>query len=304
MAVATVRSTDVGAPVLSGQNGALVAVLTYALPLLGWTVQWTAANRAVYLQGVGSSGFGFGVLDDGSGAGGAKEALIRGGETWSDAATFVNGFPTAAQLAGGCFLRKSTSADATARAWSVFGDSRTAILKITTGDGGSFCAYMGDFLDWVTGALYGCCLIADGATGASIVGHGFAQVRADLTLGGMTGHFIARAASGAVGAVASAKAAYLHQSSGYLGGTGGGTTVPWVYPCPLDNSGHYSELVLLESNYNPRGVLRGVLAPQCSYTAAPADGTVLTGPSGENLEVINPLMVSTSWCVVQTSGSW
>src|SRR5512135_3044006 len=235
MTVGVIRSTDVGAPALSGQNGALVGVLTYALPLLGWSVQYTGANKAEYLQGAGSSGFGFRVLDDGSGAGGAKEALIRGGETWSDVDTYTNGFPTAAQLAGGCFLRKSTSADATVRAWAVFGDSRTAILKITTGDGGSFVAYLGDFVDWVTGALYGCCLIANAATGATSVGHAFAQVRADLTTGGQTGHFAARLASGVVGAVAAAKGAYLYQSAGYVGGAGGGSTVPWSYPCPLDN---------------------------------------------------------------------
>lgn len=133
------RSSDSGAPALSGTVGSLVALLDACLvngygskAAAGWSKAFTGTNGAAFRQG--GSGFYWNIDDNGPGAGLAKEARARGYETMSAFGTGTGPFPTTTQLANGTFIRKSVAADATARTWLVAADSRTCYLFILTGD--------------------------------------------------------------------------------------------------------------------------------------------------------------------------
>lgn len=56
---------------------------------------------------------------------GAQEARVVGYETMSDVNTGTGPFPTAAQQSGGLHATKSSTADATARSWTLIGDGKT-----------------------------------------------------------------------------------------------------------------------------------------------------------------------------------
>jgi hypothetical protein len=137
MAYTEYRSTDSGAPVLSGTAGSLIALLDACLvdgygakAAAGWTKNYSGTNKAVYRPSHGSR-FYLRVLDDGSdGAQGARLARVRGYESMSDVDTGTGEFPTDAQVSGGLYLGKSSTADSTARPWVVLADGKRAIVMI------------------------------------------------------------------------------------------------------------------------------------------------------------------------------
>lgn len=81
----------------------------------GWTKPYSGTNLAAYKQGSGSNGFYLRIDDTGT-----TSARIIGYETMSSISdTSGNAFPTEAQQSGGGYYNKSSTADATARAWIV-----------------------------------------------------------------------------------------------------------------------------------------------------------------------------------------
>src|SRR4051812_48257028 len=124
MAVTLYKSTDAGAPVLTGQVGSLVALLDAVLvngygakPAAGWTKAFAGANLAAYrVTAVGATGFYLDVVDSGlSGTLGARSARCRGFETMTALSTGTGAFPTVAVAVNGIQVFKSASLDATAR---------------------------------------------------------------------------------------------------------------------------------------------------------------------------------------------
>jgi hypothetical protein len=158
MSVTVYRSTDASAPVLTGSVGDLIALLDACLvngygskTAAGWSKPFTATNKATFRPGSGVQHY-FDVDDSGPGVGVAKEARIRGFETMTAVATGTGPFPTVAQQTNGLFIRKSATADATARVWAVIADDRTAHVLIYTGDtAGIFLAFtIGEFYSLMT----------------------------------------------------------------------------------------------------------------------------------------------------------
>lgn len=140
---------NANAPNLSGTNGSLVALLDAVLvngftgfTALGWTIGFTAANKRAYLQNLtganNPSGMYLYVDDAGPGAAAAREARLTGFETMSAITPVGTGqFPTAAQSAvgvGAVVVRKSTTADATTRFWTIVGNGQTFYLFTETAD--------------------------------------------------------------------------------------------------------------------------------------------------------------------------
>jgi hypothetical protein len=296
MTVTVVRSTDAGAPALDGTAGSLKTVLDYALALLGWSVAFTGTNKSAYLQGAGSSNFYFRLLDDASGADTGKAGLVRGYESMSDVDTGSNPCPTVAQLAAGITVRKSNTADGTQRAWSVYGDPRTAVIAIDTGDTANkaFCAYMGDYEPFAAGDAY-CCGIMGNYGGAN---QGFPTIAANPYVS-QSGHYIFRNYASTVGAVVGTKCGFL-QSGGNMGNVGGLGSVPYS-----DGATHMCKVLVGEyatSPYIVRGWLRGVYAPQHTQTGMPDHRTTILGPSGETLECIQ--FYSQGFCLIPITGSW
>lgn len=178
MNVTLYKSTDGSAPVLTGAAGSLLALLDAVLvngygakAAAGWTKPFAnAANKGCYLQNTtGSnnpSGMGFTLDDSGPGGGTFREARVQGFETLTSATAGTGPFPTAAQSligTGALVIRKSATADATARAWTILATGQTFYLFIETGDqtnplGTSSFAY-GDFRSYKNGDQYAVMII-------------------------------------------------------------------------------------------------------------------------------------------------
>lgn len=101
----------------------------------GWTKPFTGTNKAAFRNSVAAGGTGLylRVLDDGSGTGGAREALCRAYLTMSDVDTGTIETPTVAQQASSIVFRKSNTVDATSRAWILVADELTFYLTIDEG---------------------------------------------------------------------------------------------------------------------------------------------------------------------------
>lgn len=113
------RSTDPGAPALSGTNGSLVAVLDWALAQKGWTTIATATNQRIYKQAAGN-GYGLYVAHDSTVSGAANYATARGCEATSTLASLVNPFPSVAIAANAVQrIAASTAASAAVRAYKI-----------------------------------------------------------------------------------------------------------------------------------------------------------------------------------------
>lgn len=166
MAWTLYKSTDASAPVLTGQAGSLVALLDAILvngygskPAAGWSIKLTATNARAYRMGAAAKArFDLYVLDDGvNGTGSTRQAYIR---MFEDCTSLVN--PGAGTNAfGSGYARKSTSTDATARAWVAVADARTLIFYSATGDtaGISQGFYAGEIFSYTPNDVWQACLI-------------------------------------------------------------------------------------------------------------------------------------------------
>ena len=127
-----IRSTDVGAPVLTGIAGTLIQVLDYCLiNTLSWTKTYSGTNKAVYQMPAGSNGH-YLRVDDTL----AQTFRIRGFETVSDVDTGTGPFPTDAQVSGGLWGKRSSASDTVARKWWLVGHGGFFHLVIDTHNNG------------------------------------------------------------------------------------------------------------------------------------------------------------------------
>lgn len=224
MTVRVYRSTDASAPVLTGQTGSLVALLDAvlvngygALTAAGWTIGFTTTSKRAYLQNLtganNASGMYLYVDDAGPGAGTFKEARACGFETMSAITPTGTGqFPTSGQSAvgvGTLVIRKSTTADATARAWTIIANGQTVYLFIETGDQttpiAAFPFVFGDFFSYKTSDSYAVAIV--GRTGENSANpnvdwlHAIGPVSPGLVslTQACTGHYVARSWTGVGG---------------------------------------------------------------------------------------------------------
>lgn len=174
MTVRLYRSTDVGAPVLTGQTGSLVALLDAclvngygALAAAGWTKAYSTVNKAAYRQNAAGANNAANPMylyidDTGPGAASSREARATGFETMTAIAPTGTGqFPTAAQSSvptGACVIRKSNTADATARAWTLIANGQSLYLFTESGDCtapfATLTFFFGDIKSYKAGDLY------------------------------------------------------------------------------------------------------------------------------------------------------
>jgi hypothetical protein len=223
MTVRVYRSTDASAPVLTGQAGSLTSLLDAVLvngygsaTAAGWTIGYTTTNKRAYLQNLtganNASGMYLYVDDTAPGAGGAKEARACGFETMSAITPVGTGqFPTSGQSAvgvGTLVIRKSATADSTARAWTIIANGQTIYLFIETGDQvapvAAFPFVFGDFFSYKTSDSYAVAIV-----GRPLENTGSSSSESLSTLSGatvqytlsnvMTGHYSARSWTGVGG---------------------------------------------------------------------------------------------------------
>ncbi len=135
------RSSDAGAPTLSGTAGALISVLDALLDIGGsdayWSKVYTGTNKAAYRAANGDRYY-FRVDDSN-----AQYANVRGFATMSDVDTGTGQFPDNTQQTNYCW-HKSATANGTARTYLGIATDRFFLLLISGGWTGSgqdlYCA--------------------------------------------------------------------------------------------------------------------------------------------------------------------
>lgn len=357
MTVRVYRSTDASAPVLTGQVGKLTDLLDAVLvngygaqTAAGWTINQTTTNKRGYKQNLTGSNNSSGMLlyvdDTGPGAGAAKEARACGFETMSAITPTGTGqFPTSAQSAvgvGTLVVRKSATADATARPWTIVANGQTVYIFIETGDItapqlATMPFVFGDFKSYKTSDQYAVCIIgrtAENSASANIdplsaVG---AADNVIMNLNNvLIGHYIARhwtavGSSVRAGKVLTAvpqidpRGSYGPWSSDVnttlgasFNGIGRISSTPVGLPFPNGPDGSlWLAPIYLNHSWAIRGYLAGLWAPlhdrplAHNDTLTAASGT-LSGKSfvAQNIAFFNSVSVSENGQILaETSDTW
>lgn len=125
---------SVGAPALSSTNGALCALLDWALPQKNWAIEHATGHARVYRPGVGNRHRLF-VAHDSAISGSAGLATVRGAEHAEGAsmAQLVDPFPAEAQLSNAfsSFMVSNTVSSAQ-RPWRMVLSETFMVLAVST----------------------------------------------------------------------------------------------------------------------------------------------------------------------------
>lgn len=275
-------SADASAPSLSGTTGSLVALLDAILvngygakSAAGWTKAFSGTDKAAYLMG-GGSGFYMRVQDDGPGAGTFKEARFAGYETMSDVDTGTGLFGGALSSAF-MVVRKSSTADSTARAWIAFADDRTIHLFVLSGDlaNGYTVMSFGDCYSLAAGDDWMCSIIGRATeNNASITTVDNIGRAAATAVAVLTGHYMARTFGGGGSAIQYGKHADAIKSGTTATLSGTGSAMP--QPNTADNAYYLSPIWITESSGIVRGWMRGVWQMP-GVASSFSDGQVING---------------------------
>ncbi|WP_442247065.1 hypothetical protein ACS0OQ_04405 [Stenotrophomonas riyadhensis] len=193
-----------------------------------------------------------------------------------------NPVPTIAHRANGILLPKSTTLDSVARRWRVIANERFVYLFVDTRSAGSlFCWFAGDCISYKPGDAHvfvvSCVDTSSWTGGYTNNPYLLSWLRYDLAPDPAScSLFIARAHSGAVGAVPCAHFGML-QPRTMFGGAGGGE-----YPSVINQGLVYEPARFTSVAYGPRGELPGLLAPTQSIadTDHLLDGQIIEGLNG------------------------
>ena len=319
MTVQIYKSTDGSAPVLSGVVGGLVALLDACLvtgygakAAAGWTKPYTSTNRAVFRMATGSGRTGFYLNVDDNGTTTAKEAYMTGFQTMSAYNTGTGQFPTSGQInigsapAGSVVCRKSTTADSTARAWTLVADESCFYLFAETGDFTNpvltMSFFFGDIFSLAGSAdLYKCLIIGRNNTNSALSGpECFDCLNLNMTTT-IAGHFMASNSQGigvsqTCGKVSDImKAGYLSgvpvaSGTGSQGSTTSGFATTYLSSIPFPNptdGGLLLAPIWITHNNQVRGYMKGLWMP-CQYRTA-NHGDVISGTgamAGKTLQMI------------------
>lgn len=291
MTVRIYRSTDTSAPVLTGQVGKLTDLLDAVLvngygaqTAAGWTIGQTTTNKRQYTMAAGGTGNSFFVDDTGPGAGGAREARFSGFATCtSTTPTGTGQFPTNAQSSigwGALVIRKSTTADATARAWTCIADGHTIYFFAETGDVtnpvATYAFGFGDFFSYSGTDTSNCMIIGrntENTQAGSIAGapvevlNVIAQPNTTSLSNTIVGHYCASNFTNVGGSLAFGKHSDQYKMgtdlagtlvSGWLGEWRNGASLLWLnnfaYPNPTDNGIYVAPFFI-----HHQGIVRGYL---------------------------------------------
>lgn len=325
MTVRVYRSSDAGAPVLSGTVGSLIGLLDACLvngygakAAAGWTKPYTSgANKAAYRMatGGGRTGFYLSVDDNGPGAGGAREAFLTGFQTLTAFNTGTGQFPSSGQLnigttpAGAVIARKSSTADATVRQWTIVADESVVYLFLETIDYTapdarvSCCAMFGDIFSYAATDNYKCMLI--GRNGVNDGGSSYEMMNwlnGSISTNTAPGHFMAAAQTGLSTSLPCGKHTDVAKLGSLAGNKGSGTTrqfngahglgaaqatsVNLQYPNPTDG-GLLMAPLWVNHNYGVRGYMKGAWAVLQSRPVNPGDTFAGTGAlAGKTFQAI------------------
>lgn len=310
------KSSDTSAPVLSGTVNALVNVLDKCLvagygskTAAGWSKPYTGTNQADFLQGGSGVLKYFQIDDNGPGLGAAREARLWGFETMSAYNTGTGQFPASATIRA---IRKSTTADATARDWIVVADAKTCHLFILTGDtaGTYYPTSFGDLYSFSPGDLWKGYIIARDAENTAANGNEWLAHFRTNGLVATTGLHLQRSYTGLGGTIGGGNCggdgemAYVNVTS---------TSAAWagalVFPNPPDGNLHLSIARIAQTFASPaimRGRYRGLYIG-CHPIASFNDQDNFSGTgefSGKTFLIIKTVQsqsLNNAYVIVETS---
>lgn len=300
------RSTDTSAPVLTGEAGTLVALLDACLvdgygsqSAAGWTKSYSAANYAAYRQGSGLQHYLW--VNDSN----AQMTRVVGYVSMTDILTGTNPFPTEAQFSGGLYVRKSTTANTTARPWILFATDQTFYLFVFGGSttfgtysGGDNHLGFGQVASLMTGDAMQSFLIA--ATDTSTSSTSATTTRQVLALhASTTGHYMAASytqTGESISFTCRPLANLFNQTT--ASGSGG-----IAYPDGVSGSLCIEPMAAQETSLLLRGTLPGLYSLGHAYTSF-AHFDTFSGKDTLAGETFMVVLTGTYGVVIQTSGGW
>jgi hypothetical protein len=297
--VCTVTSTTVLTYTVSGTpatpaTGTITVKRAPAGAGTAWAKAYSGTNLAAYRPGAGTR-FYLRVDDTGT-----TNGRCVGYETMSDVNTGTGPFPTAAQFSGGMYWPKSSTADATARAWIISATDRLLIMHVSSAGtanatDASVCVW-GDLKTYKSGDAYHCIHI--GATSATTT-----SSNSFFTLTGITststGHYCARSYTQLGTSLAVGKHSDGVKGSVSTMGSGG-----LAYPNGPDG-GLYLAPVWIHETAGPsvRGTIPGLWAPLHTRPLEHLDTVSGTGSlSGKTFLALK--MYTGAETFLETSDTW
>ncbi|KIP82139.1 hypothetical protein SN15_14785 [Stenotrophomonas maltophilia] len=270
------KSTDPGAPALTGQAGSMAALLDALLvdgygvgvdtrPGLGWTREFSAVNTRAYRNNLVTGTGYFLRIDDSN----ALFTWMRGYEQMTDIDTGARPVPTLAQRANGSLWIKSSAAGAVARPWFAIGNERCFYLFIQhSGTSADFdvAYFAGDIVSYVPSDQHCFALSQNGLTTYSS-GFGASQLFLPLSNNWDTAPtassaslYIGRNYAGAEGAVmlGPINAANIGLPIVYGGSIG---NAYYDIPAPVNGGVISVAGILQEAKFRLRGEYPGLRAP-------------------------------------------
>ena len=285
----------------------------------GWTKPFTAVNKAVFRNSA-TAGTGFYLNVQDHGAVTAQEARIWGYEVATAQDTGTGPFPTTVQMLTGLFVRKSVSADATARSWYILADETVLYMFIETGDANYYVSpvrtssfMFGDIYSYKANDPYKCMIIGRATENtAASTSENFPFLNAGSATGlatTLSGHYIARGATGVGSALAVGK-----HTDFFKAFTGGPYPMGFVgnnnfsYPNAADN-GLYMAPCFIHHNAGVRGYLKGFWTPVQDNPLGHTDTFSGTGGLAAKTFMVVTLANNNNQspcgeCFLETSNTW
>lgn len=287
-------------------DGPLTGTITFKIAPLGWEKVFSGTNLAVY-RSVDVTGTRMYLrVDDSEGA----NARVVGYEHMRSLTDGDGPFPTAVQVAGGGYWPKASTATASARAWTVVGDSKAFTIHMHTAgaSGESGCVWsFGDFKADKSGDTYACMLQCASADVAASTQFQTSAVEYASPSSGVN-TFLPRSFTGVGSAINAGHGCESHVEVGSVAGTANNPKVP-QYPNPANNSLCLTRKLIFERNVSKRGIQRGVRIPvhMCYMAFAwqdklvdPETGDVLMAikcgsPAGTSAQGVIFLAITGDW---------
>lgn len=289
------KSTDLGAPQLSGQAGSLVALLDAVLvdgygtgvdrkDGAGWTKAFTGPNKRAYRNNaVSGTGFYLQVEDPGA-AGTAGYAFVRGFSAMTALDAGLNPTPTVASRANGVVVAKSSQLNGDSRRWLILADERIIYLFVNPWPSANYYHpyFFGDFISYKAGDTNNWCIATNG------LGSFASNIDSDQSIFTTSNSYgnvdTARPALYLPTTVASPdQAASAYLVGGYRGGNfqawGGNNNFAAPYPDPVSQGLMFSNVQIFESAIRPRGQLPGIIVPLHNKPLTPS----VSQPAGQGL---------------------
>lgn len=230
-------------------------------PVGDWSKAYSGTDKAAY-RSLASDATGLYLRVDDTGA---QNARAVGYETMSDVNTGVNAFPTDAQVSGGLYWPKSTSASSAARNWALVSDGKA--LHLFLGYSASYplnleFEFFGDPSSNKAGDAFGCAIAGPAASNLAAK-PGFSTNNASCVTDNTStaGCYLARAHT----QVGTAIAFVRHSLSAFGGGS-------LAVPNATDNRLYLEPMFYGDSGGVCRGAMPGLYLPRNAVNDAYATG--------------------------------